>query len=624
MQLDPVVRDYPGFLDELIQCVAAPTTRIYLDTSLLMWLIRISDAARADFFAWAASRREGSVRVPVWAAHELHRHLGAKTVAANVKKALADVAGKYDEFLELAAERAEDGASRRSGFTDRIDYLTALNVSQAQFKRLQKAVSLEEQQARLASAEVVTFANRLMMDSDTSAILSRLQPVGQFRYDHRVPPGFQDKKEENQFGDVIIWEEMLDDMAAARLTAKGALRRQPAATDAIFLSRDKKTDWVTAAAWLSGVEAEPIKSNRELDMDVSLPHPLLQHEFRRRCGAGRVFVTHPAFLSTVLDLASRRAGTGPAVPAWVSATRKPHLVAQIESRLQPFSNPAPPPVPPGAPPPQTAATPPTRHQTDWEILTVRDLTGGSVTSIVSGIVQGLPGDRATEQESLIRELVEGARSAVDLGAIFAELIVARAPGWPETLPMVLEGIFDRSPDDTPRIMAALLVAALFDRYGELRAQPRKDVLRAALALELDARFSGAFGAFRRLVQDAGAALPYFPGSRAMVAYSLDLGPAPAPLRLQAVRLASESVMIDDLPSGSDRSLSTLLGRPPERGCSGEELRLLVAKEYLIPPDRLSSESDKKRLTWTDGAGLKPLDAQGDGGFGAEFDVEDYD
>jgi hypothetical protein len=41
MRLDPVVRDYESFIRGFIETLESRETRLYLDTSVLMWLIRL-------------------------------------------------------------------------------------------------------------------------------------------------------------------------------------------------------------------------------------------------------------------------------------------------------------------------------------------------------------------------------------------------------------------------------------------------------------------------------------------------------------------------------------------------------------------------------------------------------
>lgn len=621
MRLEPLVRDYPAFLEELIRVLQAPTTRIYLDTSQLMWLIRVGEAARYEFHRWVGSRPGGTVRVPVWAAHELHRHLAENRIAVNVRKTLGDVASKYDEFAALAAERADDHCARRAGFADHADYLAALRSSQSQFARISNAVAVDDQRLRDVTEAVIDFANGHMMESDLAAVVATLSRVGQFRYDHRMPPGFHDQKDENRFGDAIIWEEIVADMAAATRTNAGAARRRPSASDAVLLSRDKKTDWVTAAPWISGAGDEPTKPNRDLDMDVTLPHPMLLHEFKKRTGAAKIYVVHPAFLATTLDFAARRSGVPSPVRNWLAATHKPRFAEQLEDTQKRFARPSVAPAPPVEPRPEPVEplAPAQGEGGDWAGLTARDVAAPSVSAEFQAISGALPADIPDVLASYLEQHTKGRMSAVQLGRLFGELSIAGLASWPAELPLHIEDLVATSAEGAQLALLAFLATAYFDRFGEARARPKADLIRAALALEADPRFMDAFRSLGRLLRDAGAKVPYVPGSRQDVRYSLDLGGPPPPLRIRDIRVGSQSALLDRLPSADPRTLSALLGQPPAVGCTGEELRALVAREFLVPLDRLLGTWDRRKLTWSEGAGLAPLDLFGEGGLGAGSD-----
>ncbi len=72
-----------------------------------MRLIRLGETARSEFMAWCAQRPAAAVRVPVWVAHEFHRHITDGTVRSNIQKTVSEAQAKYDEFVRLASERAD-------------------------------------------------------------------------------------------------------------------------------------------------------------------------------------------------------------------------------------------------------------------------------------------------------------------------------------------------------------------------------------------------------------------------------------------------------------------------------------------------------------------------------------
>ena len=204
MRLDPFVRDYQQFMDELVDVLETPQTRFYLDTSLLMWLVRLGSTARSDFLSWCRNRPESSVRVPVWAAHELHRHLTRQTVASNIRSAVSETERKLDDFVRLASERADEEVCRANGYASRQGFVAEVEQAFAKVKQLAKVVS-SGSQLNGATDEIIEFVNDHTLNTDIIKTVNILEKTGDFRYSHLIPPGYHDKKNENRFGDVIIW-----------------------------------------------------------------------------------------------------------------------------------------------------------------------------------------------------------------------------------------------------------------------------------------------------------------------------------------------------------------------------------------------------------------------------------
>jgi hypothetical protein len=227
-------------MDEFIRTLESPTTRLYLDTSVLMWLIRLGTTARSEFTAWCAQRPADAVRVPVWAAHELHRHVTDGTVRQNIQKTVRRRQAKYDEFVRLASERADEATCRSKGYAGRPGFISQLEHSFARVRQLASVIEPDDKTLHAAVDEVIAFANRHVLATDIMPIVAALSATGEFRYSHRIPPGFHDNKDENKFGDVVISEELVTDMTAVSVGTDGARH-------AVLISRDRKTDWVSGA-----------------------------------------------------------------------------------------------------------------------------------------------------------------------------------------------------------------------------------------------------------------------------------------------------------------------------------------------------------------------------------------
>ena len=198
MKLDPYVRTITDYETRLIDALGSPSCLVYLDTSALMWALRIKAPARQQFIDWCRSFGE-RLRIPVWAAHELQRHLIEDTVQRTIKERTSACERQFHDFVSLVAERSDDNIARTVGAGSSDTLIVRAQMIQSQVRRLSEAMRGGD----LTSAyeKTIEFVNEFVLDSDLLDITRELSSVGEFRYAHRVPPGFQDgAKSENRYG----------------------------------------------------------------------------------------------------------------------------------------------------------------------------------------------------------------------------------------------------------------------------------------------------------------------------------------------------------------------------------------------------------------------------------------
>ena len=173
--------------------------------------------------------------------------------------------GQVRRIRPAASERADEATCRSKGYAGRPGYIGQLEHSFASVRQLASVVEPDEKTLHAAVDEVIAFANRHVLATDITPIVTALSATGEFRYSHRIPPGFHDNKEENKFGDVVIWEELVTDMVAASVDTADARY-------AVLVSRDRKTDWVSGAHAVTDA-GRHAKANRDEDYDVILARP---------------------------------------------------------------------------------------------------------------------------------------------------------------------------------------------------------------------------------------------------------------------------------------------------------------------------------------------------------------
>ena len=194
MRLDPYIRDYRGFINEFVEAIEAEGTLFYLDTSLLMWLLSISPKARSEFIRWCETRTEETVRVPVWVAHELHRHIIDNTVKSSIQKTLGEAEKKFDDFARLASERADETTCLKKGYAGRAFYVGMVEQSLARLRDFKRVIEVDESQLSQAAEEVINFVNGRVLASDIRSFIQELSLTDGFRSSHYMPPGFHDNK----------------------------------------------------------------------------------------------------------------------------------------------------------------------------------------------------------------------------------------------------------------------------------------------------------------------------------------------------------------------------------------------------------------------------------------------
>ena len=617
MRLDPYVRDYRQFMDELLAALGSPETRLYLDTSVLMWLVRLGTTARSEFLCWCRNRPEGSVRVPVWGAHELHRHLTSRTVAKQIGSAVSEMERKLDDFVRLASERADEELCRANGYPSRAVFVAEVEQAFAQVKEIAKVVGSDRNLSDAAD-EVIKFVNERTLQSDINQILENLGRTGELRYSHLVPPGYHDKKAENKFGDVIVWEEILEDIQVGERSER---------RHGVLVSRDQKTDWVSSAPLVNAGKA-PTKPNRDVGLDVTEAHPLLVHEFEARAGGGRLYVIPPSFLASALAYGSRNGQTESGYSTWLAAAHRPDLLSRLAAaELAPVA-------PVGSEQPTLAkehespvGTPPPSRESAYSYPSAEQLMKLSTTDEVNAYQAATPSGRTSLVQAWRSDLKSGKFGPERFGRVLAELSLQVQNSWLTRLPSIVEEL--RSDLSLPALNGLVLGAtapAYFDRYGEPLRRPHRDLGAVALLLERAPRFSAAFSTLGAFLQAADVELPYVPGKgRHKVPISVDATKGSGRFRtLREVRVGGESVLADRLSDDNPRRLETLLERERSVGCSGRELCTLLSREYLLPTELIDSDYDNQRFTWSPGAGLMSFDTSSPGGVSATASDEEDD
>ncbi|PKM78075.1 MAG: hypothetical protein CVU90_03360 [Firmicutes bacterium HGW-Firmicutes-15] len=240
---------------------------ISLDTSALIFLQECdADLAKhvMDTLLFAEER--------IWIAHHVanvemlknFEHKGSKSGAIGrlnkFDKTLNNSVKKISSVFEsLSNELREEGHDLLADIISDFDTNEMFYDLISNFKQKMNQ-STKENRELLQSGLVRVFQNA-MCDKSTQILtteeLHQIKLDGVARYTDRIPPGYCDwDKENNEFGDLIVWKEILK---------KSQEEKKPL----LFITRDKKEDWFKLEGnKIVGVRDELINDSKENNAEV--------------------------------------------------------------------------------------------------------------------------------------------------------------------------------------------------------------------------------------------------------------------------------------------------------------------------------------------------------------------
>ena len=297
MQLSINTQSWEDFSDKAFALFADDATRIYIDTSFLMWLTKIGPKSFDQFNTWIKTTSDGRIHVPVWAAHEYANHHVAGTLAAELDAAAGELSaiaksayGKLRPFLDADLVAGKSAESQQVQLRSTLSALAAAADHSRRWKNQYK----DRTQAVMGFITDHSLQNTSVFD-----LMNAFPALGIARFDGRIPPGFQDRSKKqrisedgdavagsNKYGDLIFWREILDHAKSVQ------------AKHLILLSKDGKNDW------LFGSGTQPLDADlREMGRawkPLPVPHPMLGAEARNIAGVEGLSLIDSAYLGALL------------------------------------------------------------------------------------------------------------------------------------------------------------------------------------------------------------------------------------------------------------------------------------------------------------------------------------
>lgn len=315
LRLPTESEDLAAFTQRVDLALRTPGSFVYIDTSFLMWLIKISPTSRGEFFGWLETACPGRVAVPTWSLHELYRHHVESRITSDLDehiKRLTNAVGESFPTMWTLFDEPLNGASSVA-----LQREQARDALRAVRTLTDRATAWKESYERNA-CEVIEFANaRAMKGGEIFDRFSTIETLADARFTGRVPPGFQDKRKKetktddygdeevvigsNRWGDLVFWHEILEHARAHRVRTVA------------ILTKDVKNDWRMAGKL-------PVRGDDEgKAAGVQPPHPMLSFEAARTAAAHGLILLDQSRLAEVM-----KRGPGD-VAAFVATAQPPSL-----------------------------------------------------------------------------------------------------------------------------------------------------------------------------------------------------------------------------------------------------------------------------------------------------------
>lgn len=238
---------------------------IVLDTSLLLFLKQCDKKLAIDIIDILMFKKD-NIWIPAHVKEEFYNNKQHERIQSGAcgrinefKKRLNSSIDKVkNTFSELAQETLSEGYDTLSDVLGQVDINSMFLNSLSQFE-FKASTLTDENREFLRSGIVETFYNIVFSKTATplsEAEIHSIEEEGNWRYQNQIPPGYKDKKKnnENDYGDLIIWKEILN---------KSKEQNKPI----LFITRDKKIDWFN----LNG-------------KDIESPRQELFEEVKEQCG----------------------------------------------------------------------------------------------------------------------------------------------------------------------------------------------------------------------------------------------------------------------------------------------------------------------------------------------------
>lgn len=230
------VNDYN---DEIFKLIQDDECTIFIDTNIIALMYGIHDSARKEFLDWIKTYIvKDRVKIPNWVINEytnrfirdqIQDYLSPLTKIKTIKKEFIHASA----FLKMYID---DASLTKSKYANTTEFQEDLKIIEEKIAKIEFTTSSKGHDYKIkVHKEIEKTFEKCIIDTNLEDLLSKVSELGLIRYNHKLPPGFQDdKKDLNAHGDLILWYEILDFCKSKNIKK------------AILITNDEKKDWVYA------------------------------------------------------------------------------------------------------------------------------------------------------------------------------------------------------------------------------------------------------------------------------------------------------------------------------------------------------------------------------------------
>ena len=192
---------------------------IVFDTNILLSLYEYSEETRKKLLKLMEAFSD-HIWIPYRVAYEYQEQrmnviYGQKKAYKNIKKKINSCVENIKN--EVEEEKFEEILNKLSKIADKIE------DKKEERPKWEKEDNIRDRLDELFEGNVGP--------SYSEDELEKIEDEGKERYENDMPPGFEDReKEENKFGDLVIWKQMID-------------KAEETESPILFVTNDSKTDW---------------------------------------------------------------------------------------------------------------------------------------------------------------------------------------------------------------------------------------------------------------------------------------------------------------------------------------------------------------------------------------------